>query len=134
VPQKRYPVELKARASETFFLAEINVLQSELRKVFAGAGLFDGFAFIFESASCYDDGKIFDVKLDRAVRKEIRSTLRSPGQNPRSHSDRRAVPVVTCDIVILCLHVPRSSARQRSSSRFLPRSARSETCSIPRLH
>jgi hypothetical protein len=138
VSQKRYPVELKARASETFFLAEINVFQSELRKVFAGAGLFDWLRFLFLKARVVtDDGKIFDVKLDRAVRKEIRSTLRmaSRSESAKSFQDRRAVPVVACDIVISCLHVPRSlRAPALVVPLSCPRSARSETCSIPRLH
>jgi hypothetical protein len=39
VSQKRYPVELKARASETFFLAEINVFQRRIAKGVCGSRL-----------------------------------------------------------------------------------------------
>ncbi len=87
VPQKRYPVELKARGSETFFLAEINVFQSELRKMFTGARFSDWCRFHFLKARVVtDDGKIFDVELDRAVRKEIRVALRMASKTESKRS------------------------------------------------
>jgi hypothetical protein len=73
VPQKRYPIEIKPRNSETFFLAEISVFRSTMREVFKGANLFERYRFRFLRARVVtDDNKIFDVKLCRTLRKELR--------------------------------------------------------------
>jgi hypothetical protein len=78
VPQKQYPIEIKARGSQTFFLAKTDVFQSELRKMAAEASFLERLRFHFLSARAVtDDGKIFKVKIDPAIRKEIHTALRT---------------------------------------------------------
>ncbi len=50
VPQKRYPVEIKARASETFYLSEISTFRSMFCDIFKGANFFDRCRFRFLTA------------------------------------------------------------------------------------
>jgi hypothetical protein len=59
VPQRRYPVEIKARGSQTFFLAEIEVFRSELYKMFAGARFVDWCRFLFLKARIVTDDGVF---------------------------------------------------------------------------
>jgi hypothetical protein len=74
VPQKRYPVEIKPRSSESFFLAEISVFRSELHKIFVGANLFERCRLrLLRARIITDDDMIFNVKLEPSLRKELRS-------------------------------------------------------------
>jgi hypothetical protein len=74
VPQKRYPVEIKPRCSENFFLGEISVFRDQMRRIFLGANFFERWRFRFLRARVItDDGKIFNVKLDPSLREELRS-------------------------------------------------------------
>ncbi len=88
VPQKRYPFEIKPRCSEIFFLGEISVFRSEMRRVFAEANYFKRLCFHFLRARVEtDDGKMFNVRLDRSLRKELQ-TLRN-GDAKRGRANGR---------------------------------------------
>jgi hypothetical protein len=77
IPQRRYPFEIKARAAETFFLADIETFRSETQKLFAGNTFVERCGLHFLRARVItDDGLIFDAKLDRSIQKEI-SAIRS---------------------------------------------------------
>jgi hypothetical protein len=74
VPKKTYPVEIKPRSSENFFLGEISVFRTELRNMFAGANFLQRLRFRFLRARVLtDDGRMFNVILDRSLRKELRT-------------------------------------------------------------
>ncbi|MGB6175341.1 MAG: hypothetical protein WBF43_03130 [Methylocella sp.] len=77
VRQKTYPVEIKPRASESFFVSVISRLRCNFRDdIFAGANFLDRCRFYFLSARLVtDDGKIFNVKMGRTLRKELRALL-----------------------------------------------------------
>jgi hypothetical protein len=73
VPQKRYPIEIKPRSSETFFLAEKSVFRSTMLEMLSGANFIDRCRFRFLRARVVtDDNKLFDVKTDCTLHKELR--------------------------------------------------------------
>jgi hypothetical protein len=77
VPQKKYPVEIKPRYSETFFLSEKNMFRGQFREIFATANFFDRCRFYFFKAMVItDDRKTFKVTIDCRLRKELRELLR----------------------------------------------------------
>jgi hypothetical protein len=74
VVQKRYPVEIKPRSSENFFLADKAMFERTMLEMFSGAGFIDRCRFRFLKARVVtDDNKIFDVKLHKTLRKELRA-------------------------------------------------------------
>jgi hypothetical protein len=74
VPQKRYPVEINPRHSQTFFLADVNAFRDELKKMLGKASFFERCCFRFLKAEVLtDDGKVFRVKLDWGLRTELRA-------------------------------------------------------------
>jgi len=76
VPQKQYPVEIKARATQVFFLSERTYSDNEMRTVFAGANFIERCRFYFIQARIVtDDGKVFSVKLSDSLRKSLRELL-----------------------------------------------------------
>jgi hypothetical protein len=77
VPQQRYPVEIKPRGSHSFFLSEIELFRRVYREQFLGKTILERCCFYFLYAQVVsDDGRTFKVKIDRVLRKQIRS-LRS---------------------------------------------------------
>jgi hypothetical protein len=83
VPQKKYPVEIKPRSSENFFLSEKSMFCDQFREVFATANFFDRCRFYyFKAIVITDDGKIFKVAINRRLRKELRELLRESIKAP----------------------------------------------------
>jgi hypothetical protein len=73
-PQRKYPVEIKARGSDTFFLSDINMFREYVVKDFIGTTIWSRFCSRFVSASVFtEEGKVFKVKLDPSLRKELAS-------------------------------------------------------------
>jgi hypothetical protein len=84
VAQKRYPVAINARDSETFFLASMETFRREMRGIFNGASFFRRWHFRFLKARVVaDNGRIFDATVARSIRKEL-STLLNEGTQTRS--------------------------------------------------
>jgi hypothetical protein len=72
VAQRKYPVEIKARGSEIFFLSKIAMFQDQALYDFMGMSAWSRFRFRFLSAYVIvDEGRTFKVKLDRSLRKEL---------------------------------------------------------------
>jgi hypothetical protein len=83
VPQKKYPVEIKPRSSETFFLSGKSMFCDQFRKIFVTADFFDRCRFYFFKAMVItDDGKTFKVNMDYRLRKELRELLREAKKAP----------------------------------------------------
>lgn len=82
VPQKRYPVEIAARSSQVFYLSGIETFRAECRAKFVGDNFLDRCLFRFLRARVRtDDGKLFNVKIDRSLRKEILDVRRHAGMS-----------------------------------------------------
>lgn len=72
VPQKQYPVEIAPRSSQTFYLSGIDTFRTECRNKFIGDNFIDRCRFRFLRARVRtDDGKLFNVRIDSSLRKEI---------------------------------------------------------------
>ncbi|MGJ4895453.1 hypothetical protein ACQR2B_10685 [Bradyrhizobium oligotrophicum] len=72
IAQKRYPVEIRARGSEIFFLSPISVFQEDALKTFIGTSVWSRFRYRFLSAMVFtDEGRTFNVKLESSLRKEM---------------------------------------------------------------
>ena len=70
IPQKQYPVEIKPRASETFYVSDEAVLHAEVKRMRQDARGVSRLLFSFMKANVHtDDGRRFRVKLDNQVRK-----------------------------------------------------------------
>jgi hypothetical protein len=84
VPQKKYPVEIKPRSSETFFLSEKSMFRDQFRQeIFVTANFFDRCRFyFFKALIIMDDRKTFKVTIDRRLRKELRELLREAKKAP----------------------------------------------------
>jgi hypothetical protein len=77
VAQRKYPVEMKARASDTLFLTRIAMFQEQALTDFIGMSVWSRFRSHFLSAYVLtDEGTIFKVKFDSSLRKEL-ARLRS---------------------------------------------------------
>jgi hypothetical protein len=77
VAQRKYPVEIKARASDTLFLTRIAMFQEQALTDFIGMSVWSRFRSHFLSAYVLtDEGTIFKVKFDSSLRKEL-ARLRS---------------------------------------------------------
>ena len=73
VPQKRYPIEIKPRSSQSFYLSGIDVFLQQARDKFVGRTFLERLRYRFLRASVRtDDGKMFNVKLDKSIRHEFR--------------------------------------------------------------
>lgn len=74
VPQKKYPFEIKLRGSEIFFIAEKSVFQKSMIEIFKSLNWSQRLrARWLRAVAITDDGKIFRVKLDQTIRKELRA-------------------------------------------------------------
>ena len=84
VPQKKYPVEIKARGSEIFFLSRIAMFEDYARHDLIGSSAWRRFRSTFLYAFAFtDEGKTFRVKFDSSLRKEL---ARLRDQNKRAGS------------------------------------------------
>jgi hypothetical protein len=72
VAQRKYPVEIKARGSEIFFLSKLAMFQDQALHDFIGMSAWSRFRSRFISAYVTaDEGRTFKVTLDRSLRKEL---------------------------------------------------------------
>jgi hypothetical protein len=73
VPQKNYPVEIKPRTSETFFLNDMSTFHEAMGDTFAKQSIFGRWRNRFLKAYIVtDDGRRFKVQLGASLRKELR--------------------------------------------------------------
>ncbi len=81
VPQRIYPFEIKPRGSATFFLSEIERFRSTMAEMMLQEVRHLRWRVRFIKAIVRtDDGKIFKVKLDKTIRRElakVRGTARA---------------------------------------------------------
>lgn len=74
VPQKKYPFEVKIRGSEIFFISEKSVFQKSMIEIFKSLSWSQRLrARWLRAVAITDDRKIFRVKLDQTIRKELRA-------------------------------------------------------------
>lgn len=80
-PQRKYPIEIKARGSDIFFLSDIGMFREYALNDFIGITVWSRFRSRFISALVFtDEGKIFKVTLDTSLRKEL-ARSRAYGMN-----------------------------------------------------
>lgn len=71
-PQRSYPVEIKARGSDTFFLSDLHTFQEYALKDFIGTSTWSRFRSVFLRVIVFtDEGKTFNAKIDSSLRKEL---------------------------------------------------------------
>jgi hypothetical protein len=76
IAQKRYPIEIKPRASEHFFLSNVETFRELVPRFLTRKRLFKWTRLRFLGARVFtEDNKTFKVKLDKTVREEIRTDL-----------------------------------------------------------
>jgi hypothetical protein len=84
VPQKKYPFEVKLRGSEIFFIAEKSVFQTAMVEIFKSLDWSQRLrARWLHAVAITDDGKIFRVKLDQTIRKELRALREGKTSSPQ---------------------------------------------------
>jgi len=85
VPDRQYPVEIRPRHSQTFFVTEMSTFKETTSDMFVRACLSRWSARFIKAIVVTDDAKIFKVKLDRSLRRELAATRRSTtkGKNER---------------------------------------------------
>jgi hypothetical protein len=72
VAHKKYPVEIKARGSDTFFLSPTTMFQEYALTDLVGSSVLRRFRSRFLSALVFtDEGRTFNVKSERSLRKEL---------------------------------------------------------------
>lgn len=77
-PKRTYPIEIKPRSSVMVCLSEISVFREMCRDKIIGNRVFNRFRFRFMRAIVVtDDSKIFKVRLDRSLRKELRAIVKA---------------------------------------------------------
>jgi hypothetical protein len=77
VPQRQYSVEILPRSSKVFDLSTLEMFRDECCNQFVGNNCLDRCRFPFLRARVRtDDGKLFDVKIDRSLRDEILNVTR----------------------------------------------------------
>jgi hypothetical protein len=75
IPQKRYPIDVKPRTAETFFLADMNKFRRMVQDIWQDASMLDRIRLRFLHAHVLSgDGETFKVKLDNEVRRELRKS------------------------------------------------------------
>jgi len=85
VPQQRYPVEIRPRGSHIFYLSEINTFRRGYRENFIGKNFVERCRFHFLRARVVTaDDKLFKVKIDRSLRKELRGLRSQSGRSERT--------------------------------------------------
>jgi hypothetical protein len=70
-PQRIYPAEIRPRASTTFFLSEIDMFRSSLAEMLQEVRHLRWRIRFMKAIVVTDDGKLFKVKLDKAIRREL---------------------------------------------------------------
>jgi hypothetical protein len=83
VPQHKYPAEIRPRGSDTFFIGSRERFRETMSEIFAKAGRFRWRYYFIRARVVTEDGKIFKVKLDKEVRREIAEARRTAFAAPR---------------------------------------------------
>ena len=82
-PQRKYPVEIKPRSSEMFFLSDISGFRDYTRKDFIGTSIWSRLRSRFLRALVFtDEGKLFKVVFDSSLQKELARLRNWKSQNP----------------------------------------------------
>jgi hypothetical protein len=76
VPQRTYPAEIRPRGSATFFLSEIDRFRSTMAEMLQEVRHLRWRVRFIKAIVLTDDGKIFKVKLDRTIRRELAKVRR----------------------------------------------------------
>lgn len=77
VPKCTYPVEIRPRRSATFFLSEIDVFRSTMAETLQEVRHLRWRVRFIKAIVRTDDGKIFKVKLDKKIRRELAKVRRT---------------------------------------------------------
>lgn len=77
VPQRIYPAEIRPRASMTFYLSEIGVFRTTLAETLQQVRYLRWRIRFLKAIVRTDDGKLFKVKIDKAIRRELAKIERS---------------------------------------------------------
>jgi hypothetical protein len=89
VPQRKYPVEIKPRSSEMFFLSDISGFRDYMRRDFIGTSFWSRLRSRFLRGLVFtEEGKVFKVVFDSSLRKELarlRNWKTEPTNSPTSH-------------------------------------------------
>ena len=71
VPKRDYPAEIKPRASGTFFVSEMALFRSTMAEMISEMGFMRWRARFLKAIVLTGDGKMFKVKLNKDVRREL---------------------------------------------------------------
>ena len=71
VPQRTYPAEIRPRKSATFFLSEIDHFRSTMAEILQEVHYLWWRVRFIRAIALTADGRIFKVKLDKTVRREL---------------------------------------------------------------
>jgi hypothetical protein len=72
VAQRKYPVEIKPRGSDTFFLSDFATFEEYAKKDLVGKSIWSRACSRFLSALVFtDEGRTFRVKFDSSLRKHL---------------------------------------------------------------
>jgi hypothetical protein len=77
VPMRTYPAEIRPRASATFFLSEIDVFRSTMAEKLQEVRHLRWRARFIKAIVRTDDGKLFKVKLDKPIQRELAKARRT---------------------------------------------------------
>jgi hypothetical protein len=77
VPQRTYPAEIRPRASTTFFLSEIDMFRSSLAEMLQEVRHHRWRIRFMKAIVVTDDGKMFKVKLDKTIQRELAKVRRT---------------------------------------------------------
>lgn len=77
VPHRQYPVEIRPRHSQTFFITEMSTFKETMTDMFLRARPSWWRARFIKAIVVTDDAKIFKVKLDRPLRRELAELRRA---------------------------------------------------------
>lgn len=87
VPQKRYPIEIKPRTSQSFYLSEIDLFCQLAQEKFVGQTFLERQRSRFLRAMVRtSDGKMFDVRLDKSIRDELRKVRNEVAKADKTNS------------------------------------------------
>jgi hypothetical protein len=87
VPQKRYPIEIKPRTSQSFYLSGIDLFCQLAQEKFVGQTFLERLRSRFLGAMVRtSDGKMFDVRLDKSIRDELRKVRNELAKADKTNS------------------------------------------------
>jgi hypothetical protein len=77
VPQRTYPAEIRPRGSATFLLCEIARFRTTMAEMLHEVRHLRWRVHFIKAIALTDDGKIFKVKLDKQIRRELATLPRT---------------------------------------------------------